>query len=243
MKRGFGYSGLYGRMVIALLLVLAALAAPVWIHPTAAQEVQTRVQFLHAGPNVGKVEMFINGDKKVDNFNYGDTSDWINLDPGSVELRINEDRRGTNWAIFDAVYPVPAGNDYYIVVTDELVIGGAIDRSPITDGTARVKIVHASVDLPTVNVVATGSDVKFASQLTYPRSSDAVPVPAGTYDIVVNQADTGAELFTVSGVELQGNMVYQLVILGDPSDSDHPMTITSLVDDTATRAPSTPASV
>ena len=242
MKRGIRRSGTFGRVAIALLLVLTALAAPIWIHPTAAQEIQTRVQFLHAGPNVGKVEMFINGDKKVDNFNYGDISDWVNLDPGSVELRINEDRRGTNWTIFDAVYPVPAGNDYYVVVSDELILSGAVDRSPITDGTARVKIVQASVDLPTVNVVATGSDVKFASQLSYPRSSDPVPVPAGTYDIVVNQADTGAELFTVPGVNLQGNMVYQLVIMGDPGDDDHPMTITSLVDDTAARATGTPAS-
>jgi hypothetical protein len=242
MKRGFGSSGTFGRMAIALLLAVAALAAPVWIHPTAAQDVQTRVQFLHAGPNVGKVEMFINGEKKVDDFNYGDTSDWVDLEPGSVELRIQEDRRGTNWTIFNAVYPVPAGNDYYVAVSDELILSGAFDRSPITDGSARVSIVHASVDLPAVNVVATGSDVKFATQLSYPRSSDPVPVPGGTYDIVVNQADTGAELFSVPGVQLQGNMVYQLVIMGDPSDTDKPLTITSLVDDTASRATGTPAS-
>jgi hypothetical protein len=236
-----------GRVWFAVLMVVAivALAAPVGLRPAAAQDdltVQTRVQFLHAGTGVGKVEIRLNGDKKVDNFNYGDLSDLIDIDPGAVELQINEDRRGINYSIFYAVYPVAAGNDYYVVISDDLVLGSVVDRSPIADGAARVVVTQASVDLPAVNVVATGSDVKFATQLSFPRSSDATSVPAGTYDIEVTLADTGETALTMPGVVLEGNKVYELVIMGEVNDDDHPLTITSLVDDTSTRATGTPES-
>jgi hypothetical protein len=234
-KRVRGYFALTAMLVATFV---AALVAPVGLSFASAQDtaIQTRVQFLHAGPNVGKVEININGDKKVDSFSYGDVSDWVDLDPGAVELQINEDRRGINYNIFYAVYPVVAGNDYYVVSSDQLVLGSVVDRSPIANGAARVGVTQASIDIPAVNVVATGTDVNFATQLSYPRSSDSVEVPAGTYDIVVNLADSGQQLISLPGVVLEGNMVYQIVIMGDPSDSDHQPSITTLSDTTSSRA-------
>ena len=241
MRHAVRQSGVRGYFALTLMIAatfVAALVAPVGLSFASAQDssaIQTRVQFLHAGPNVGKVEININGDKKVDSFSYGDTSDWIDLDPGAVELQINEDRRGVNYNIFYAVYPVVAGNDYYVVISDQLVLGSVIDRSPIADGAARVGVTQASIDIPAVNVVATGTDVNFAAQLSYPRSSDYIEVPAGTYDIVVNLADSGQQVISMPGVVLEGNMVYQIVVMGDPSDSDHQPSITTLSDTTSSR--------
>jgi hypothetical protein len=95
--------------------------------------------------------------------------------------------------------------------------------------------------LPAVNVVATGTDVTLATQLPYPKSSDYVPVPGGTYDLVITLADTGEQVATITGVVLTGNMVYELVIMGEPGDDNHPVTITPLEDTTATRDGATPA--
>jgi hypothetical protein len=125
-------------------------------------------------------------------------------------------------------------------------MGAATDVSPIADGAARVRVVQASVDLPEVNVVAKGSDVNFATQLAYPRSSDYSSVPAGTYDLQINVASSGETAAEVSGVVLEGDNVYDLIIIGDPGDDDHPVTIVSLQDSTANRtgagAGATPAS-
>jgi hypothetical protein len=247
MRHAFRRSGAYSRLVgivVAVAVIMTTVALPIGLKSAKAQDssstIETRVQFLHAGPSVGKVEIRINGDKKVDNFEYGKTSDWVNIDPGSVELQISEDRRGINYSIFDSVYPVPAGNDYYVIITDQLVLGSVVDRSPITDGTARVRVVQASVDLPASNVVAKGSNVKFATQLSFPKSSDYISVPGGTYDIQVNIAQSGQQALDVPGVNLEGNQVYELVIMGNPSDSDHPLTITTLTDTTTSRAGTTP---
>ena len=129
--------------------------------------------------------------RSLDEFEYGDQSDWIDFEPGGARVTITADRAGFNYAVFDAVYPAPAGNDYYLVITDALVLGGVFDRSPIPDGGARVRIVQGSVALPAVNVDATGQNVSFATQLTYARSSEYEVVPAGTYDLEVTLADTG----------------------------------------------------
>jgi hypothetical protein len=238
-------SRFHGRVVIGVLLVatvVAALAAPVGLRGTAAQDIaiQTRVQIVHASPDLGKVELHINNEEVLDEFEYGDQSDWINLDPGTVRFTITVDRAGVNYAIFDVAYPVPAGNDYYLVITDALVLGGVFDRSPIPDGGARVRVTHASVDLPAVNVVASGTDRVFAAQLGYGQASQYTSVPAGTYDLEFRLADTGEVALSAPGIVLEGNKVYDLVVIGVPGDDDHPLEVRPLVDDTEERDGGTP---
>jgi len=217
-----------------MLAAIAALGVPASAQetPTAVPlNIQTRVKFLHAAPDTGNVEIGINWDKKVDQFGYGDQSDWVDLPAGATEITMNAERHGFNYLIFDAVYPVPAGNDFYSIITDELVINGAFDRSPVLDGGARVQIVHASVGLPAVNVVAKGNNVNFATKLQYARASDATVVPAGSYDLEVTLADGGQVALSMPGVTLNGNSVYQLVLMGSVDDSEHPLTI-ALIEDT-----------
>ena len=235
-----------GRSVIALLLVavvVVGLAVPVGLRSAAAQdevEITTRVQILHAAPSLGKIEVAINYDEAVDEFEYGDQSDWIEFQPGGARVTITADRAGFNYAVFDMVYPATAGNDYYLAITDALVIGGVFDRSPIPDGGARVRIVQGSVALPAVNVGATGGAVSFATQLAYARTSDYVVVPAGTYDFEVTLADTGQSALTAPGIVLDGNTTYDLVIMGEPNDSDHPLEIRPLMTTTSERVEGTP---
>jgi hypothetical protein len=245
MRHALWSSKIRGVSGIALLIfaVIAAVTAPIGLGSTAAQDeftVETRVQVLHSSPDLGQVEVFINNDEVLDEFEYGDQSDWIDIDPGSNRLTITYDRAGFNYAAFDTMYPVPAGNDYYVIISDAIVIAQVVDRTPIADGGARVRVVQAAVDLPAVNVTATQGNLTFATELNYPRSSEYASVPDGTYDIEVTLADTGESVLTQSGVVLDGKMVYDLVIMGEPGDDDKPLEIRSLVDTTAERAASTP---
>jgi hypothetical protein len=231
-RRGIGILGRGLAALFALFLATGALMAPV----VAAQDtptpstvdIQTRAMFLHASPSLDKVEIAINWEEKLDEFAYGDTSDFIDIPPGAVEVSITHDRHGFNYLLYDAIYPVPAGNDYYCVITDQIVVAGAFDTSPIVDGGARVQVIQGSVSLPAVNVVAVKSDISFASDLQYPRTSDYTNVPAATYELQINLADTGETVATIPNVTLNGNSVYELVIMGNVGDENHPLTITPL---------------
>jgi hypothetical protein len=231
-----------GRIVFALLLVVTAVAAvtgSTGTRLTVAQEIQTRAVVVHAATDLGKIEVHFNDDEVADEFEYGDQTDWIDVDPGTVQVWITRDRAGINYTVFNSVYPVPAGNDYYLVITDALVIGGVFDRSPLPDGTARVQFTHASVDTPAVNVVATG-DVNLATQLAYARTSDNVELPAGTFDTEVRLADTGEVLLSVPGGTVEAGKVYQFILMGEPGDDDHPLEVRALESDAQQRGGGTP---
>ena len=117
-KFGAGHAGI---VMLLVATIVVSLLGPVGMQSAAAQDdlaIQTRVQILHASPDVGKVEVHINYDEVVDEFTYGQQSDWIDFTPGAARVTITADRAGFNYAIFDAVYPAPAGNDYYLAITE-----------------------------------------------------------------------------------------------------------------------------
>jgi hypothetical protein len=230
-------------MTLVAIIALAALVAPAGLRQALAQEtptaapidVQTRGLFLHASPSLGKIEIHVNWDEKLDEFEYGDLSDWIDLPPGATEISFTYDRAGFNYMAFDAIYPIPAGGDYYAVISDQIVITGAFDTTPVREGNARVRVVQGSVSLPAVNVTANGN-VEIAKGLQYPRTSEYIEVPAGALTLDVTLADSGQAALSGASVTLAPDMVYELVIMGNANDSDHPLEIRPLEDATQPRA-------
>src|SRR5215212_4851849 len=233
-KIGAGHAGI---VMLLVATFVVSMLSPVGMQRASAQDlaIQTRVQLLHASPDVGKVEVHINYDEIVDEFTYGQLSDLAEFQPGAPRVTITADRAGFNYAIFDAVYPAPAGNDYYIAITSALVLAGTFDRSPVPDGSARVVVVQGSVALPAVNVTASGEDSAWATQLGYGRTSEAAIVPAGSYDLEVSLADGGDVAISAPGTMLEGNSTNVLIIMGQPNDTDHPLEIRNLSDTTEAR--------
>jgi hypothetical protein len=224
--------------VFLVAMMVATLLAPVAQQSAAAQDdlsIQTRVLIMHASPGLGKVEVHINYDEIVDEFTYGQMSEWTDFTPGAPRVTVTADRAGFNYALFDAVYPAPAGNDYYLIISEALVLAGAFDRSPVPDGGARVTVVQGSVALPPVNVTATGEDAAWATELGYGRTSEAAVVPAGTYDLEVTLADSGDVAISTPGLVLEGNSSYVLVIMGEPNNTEFPLEVRPLVDTTEER--------
>jgi len=216
------------KLAAGIAVTLASGALSLQASRVDAQDIQTRVQILHAASDADKIEVHINDSEVLDEFEYGDISDWIDLDPGTARVTITADRLGFNYVILDAVYPVPAGNDYYVVITDALLLGGAFDQSSVPGDGARVQVTHASVDIPPVTIVATGQVIDLGTGLAFARSSESAPLPAGTYDFEVTLADSGESLLTKTGVVIEGGASYQLVFVGVPDDDDHPLDIITL---------------
>lgn len=218
------------RSLLAALFAVALLA-PMFSVSTTAQDIQTRVQILLGGPDVGDIEVHINGDKLLDDFSYGTVSDWIDVDPGTARFTITADRTGFNYVIFDTVYPVPAGNDYYVVITDALVLGGVFDTGSVPADGARVQVTHASVDTPSISIVASGDNLEVGTDVRYGRTSESAPLPSGTYDFEATLTDSGESVLTATGIVIEPGKSYQLVVIGTPGDSDTPLELVVLSTD------------
>lgn len=224
-SRTYGWAGLALVLITTLLAGMVSVAAP-----ATAQGIETKVRFLHASPDRGNIEVSLDGDEELDEFAYGSTSDWLEVEPGPLRVTISEERPGTNSAVFDTVYPITAGGHYNVVLTDELVIASPINRDPLPADTARVHIVHASVDVPELDVAVVEGDV-VVSSLAYGERSPEVEVPAGSYDFEVRLTESADVVLTLPGTVLQAGMVYEVVAMGLPDSADHPLTATPLVDD------------
>src|SRR4051812_39059301 len=162
----------------------------------------TRIRVLHAAPGLGKVEVLFNGNEELDEFDYGTTSDWIDVNPGTVRVTIRRDRFGINYPVFDAIAPVVANEDYELILSDPIVIPVPVDRSPLPADTSRVQVVHASVEVPAIDIARKGGDV-LIDNLTYGQLSPAADVPAGSYDLEARLHGTGDVVLDIPGVTVE----------------------------------------
>jgi len=228
---------------LAALLVGGGVSLPVASRALAQDQptFETRARFLHANTDGNQYEVFIDGNEVIDEFNYGDVSDWIDVNPGSVRLTLTHDRAGFNYTAFDAYYPVAAGGSFNVTITDAIVIASAVETSALQGDNARVRVVHGSADTPPISVLVAGSDEVLATDLGFGRSSEYVEVPAGTYDLDVQVSETQESVLSLPGVQVQAGMVYDFVAMGTPGDEDTPLEVTTLETEATTSQAATPA--
>jgi hypothetical protein len=188
-----------------------------------------RFRVLHASPDLGKIEVLFNGEKKLDEFQYGQASDWIDVDPGLVRITVQRDRLLINDVVFDLAIPVIADEHYEFIISDPLVIPAPVDRAPLPVDTARARAIHASIDTPVIDIAMKGGDPVLIG-LGYGQITAPLEVPAGLYDLELRVHETGEVLAEVPQVPLGAGTVSDLVIYGKPGDANAPLTVSVLTD-------------
>ena len=205
----------------------------------------TRLRVLHASPQLGKIEVHINGQEELDEFTYGKVSDWIEVSPGTARFTIHRDRAGINYVVYDAYVPAVPDQDYDLIIADPLLnepvlLPTPVDRSPLPANTARLAAIHASVALPAVDLAQKGGAV-LASNLLFGQRSVPREMAAGAYDLEVRAHDSGQVVLDLPGTTLEAGQVSHLVIYGDPGSAETPLTSVSLTDAAHTAATATPS--
>ena len=188
-----------------------------------------RFRVLHASPDLGKIEVLFNGDKKLDEFSYGQVSDWIDIDPGLVRVVIQRDRLFINDVVFDVALPVFADERYEFIISDPLVIPAPVDRRPLPADTGRARVIHASIDTPVIDIAMKGGNIVLTA-LEYGQITASLEVPANVYDLEVRAHESGEVLADVPGVALGAGTVSDLVVYGKPGDQNAPLSVAVLTD-------------
>ncbi|MCG9720132.1 DUF4397 domain-containing protein [Shewanella sp. Isolate7] len=93
-----------------------------------------------------------------------------------------------------------------------------INMAPAPVAEAHVRVIHAGIDAPKVNVMA--NDTQLLADVDYGISSGFLAVPAGLYDIDVDAQIADGSLLEVlsADLDLSANMEYSAVALGKVSD-------------------------
>lgn len=207
---------------LALPLVLALGVALMGFAGAATAQDDARVRITHASPDAPAVDIWVNGSPAITNLAFGQATDLIPLPAGSYDVAVtpagSTDPEAD--AVIAATLTLDAGAAYDVVATGLLANITAsvypLDLSPLADGSARLGVIHASPDAPAVNILANGSPI--VEDLMFPESSGYLDVPAGSYDVQVQVAESGATALDLPGTALDAGQVYQVVAIGQVAD-------------------------
>jgi hypothetical protein len=188
-----------------------------------------RFRVMHGAPDLGNIEVLFNDNKLLDDFAYGQASDWIDVDPGLVRITIKRDRLFINDTVYDLALPVIADERTELIISDPLVIPAPIDRAPVPEDMGRARAIHASIDTPVVDLAIEGGGVILLG-LAYGQLSVPFEAPAGMYDLEVRVHGTSDVLTQVPQVPLGAGTITDLVLYGKPGDGNAPLTLGILTD-------------
>lgn len=199
-------------------LLTAATAAGLLLAPTAAlaQDGTGQVTVVHGIPET-PVDVYVNGDLTLDDFQPGTATDELSLPAGDHTFDLTAaDATDNSSPILSADATLPAGANVSAVAHlteagDPTVTVFVNDATPLDAGRARVTVRHTAA-APTVDILA-GGDV-LVEALSNPDEAVA-EVRAGDYDLAINAAGTDTEVTALPGTTLQEGVNTIAYAIGD----------------------------
>lgn len=182
--------------------------------PVAAQS-PAFVRIVHASPDVGTADVFLDGSKLLSNFQFGTVTNYAALPPGPHKVQIALIGKGIGAAVITQTLSVDPGIAYTVAALGTKSTGFSLDvftdNNQLSTGTAKVRVYHLSPGTGTVNVTNGNSTV--ISGLGYPGASNYLSLQAGSYTFQVTSTQSNATLPTVL-VTLKANTVTSIFAVG-----------------------------
>lgn len=203
-----------------LLLPLTLVAALALAIPAAADEHDTSsVTVLHGVPGL-EVDVYADGQPLVEGFATGESSGPTDLPAGDYEIAVRAaGEAADSEPAIAADITVPADENVTAIAHldesgDPTLTTFVNDTSAVEAGQARLEVRHTAA-FGAVDVLADGEPA--IEGLTNPEASDALELPAGTYDVAVTAAgdpDTEALRTDLALAEGTAHLVHAI---GDPT--------------------------
>jgi hypothetical protein len=182
-------------MIMRKLTAAAALAAASFLAiggPAGAQDSNGTVTVIHGIPDT-PVDVYVNGDLTLDDFEPGTVTDPLSLPAGDYDLALTApDAADASSPILEATATVEAGGNYTIVA--HLTAAGDPTITPFVNDTMMTKageggvVVRHTAAAPAVDVLVGGEPV--VEGLENPDSAGPLYLPVGTISASVAAAGT-----------------------------------------------------
>lgn len=179
----------------------------------AAPQQNAMVRVVHASPDAGNVDVFVDGTKLLTNFAFGTVTNYVPLAAGQHQIQVAPTGKGASAVITQRV-SVDGGVVYTIAALGTSSTGYSlaafVDKNSVSGNMASVRVYHLSPDAGPVNVATGGKTV--ISGLTYTNASSSLSVPGGSYTFNITATDTNATV--PLSATLNGGMVYSVFAIG-----------------------------
>ncbi len=207
--------------VIALLFIVSG-----WTFPkAAATDNMAFVRIIHASPDVGIVDVFVDGRKLLSSFQFATVTEYVPLPAGSHNVQVALLGKGPNATMLAQTITMPANSTSTIAVLGTNASGLSFtvftDNDGVSGDMAKLRVYHLSPGTGSVSI--TDGSQSIIQGLAYPQASDYVPLQTGPYhfDLKATPQPTNATFsamlkpWTVTSVfvigQLSGPQKFQFV--------------------------------
>jgi len=226
-------TGLVGALVVAAMGAGAG-AAPT-TDPGAAPGVQpgsALVRVAHLSPDTAGVDVYVDGQRALGNVNYQTVSNYQTIPAGEHRLQLRPAGAApTTKPILDARRDLASQQAYTVAgVGENARLSGSVFNDDLTSpapGAAKLRVIHAAVDVTAVDVdlvggPTLGTSVPFGTATNY---SEVVP---GISTLRVRTHADGKTVLTVPNLDLGAGIVYSIAVIGGIASK--PLQVLPLVD-------------
>src|SRR5579859_2240986 len=195
--------------VLALLLCLSA-----WALPASASENTAFVRIVHASPDVGIVDVFVDGTKLLSSFQFATVTEYVPLPAGPHHVQVALLGKGVNATMLAQTITAQPDQVYTIAVVGTKASGFSFDifadNDVVTGNQAKLRAYHLSPNAQAVNVNEGATTV--IQGLGYQQSSAYLSLPPGGH--VFNLSGLPAHTADSFSVTIQPWSVTSVFVIG-----------------------------
>lgn len=236
-----------GRLVLLAAVLAICMFFAMQVLPAHA-DTWSFVRVVHASPDAGIVDVFMDGKKILSNFQFGTVTGYVPVTAGTHNIQVAVIGTGAEAAVLTQAISVDANIPYTVAALGTKATGLSLqvfaDNNLITSNMAKVRVYHLSPGAGSVEVKNGGN--MLINGLTYAKASNYVSVPVGSYtfNVVITQQNvtlqvpaqlkawTVTSIFAVGSLS-HGNVKFQFVdaqingIPGMPGTGSDPHALTA----------------
>ncbi|GAB4452022.1 MAG: hypothetical protein Kow0031_34530 [Anaerolineae bacterium] len=180
-----------------------------------------QVRVLHASPDAPPVNVLIDGRLVFSSLCFGQTSQYLRLEPGDYNVKVVTADRA-QLVVIDANITVAEGQAYTVAAVG---FASAIEPLVLVDTTeapgasqAKIRVVHASPNGPAVDVVTSQGDVLFAN-VPFKGVTEFLAVERGLYHVQVKPTGGGDIVLDIPWLPLHPGSARTILVLGLVNDN------------------------
>ncbi|MBE3565699.1 MAG: DUF4397 domain-containing protein [Thermogemmatispora sp.] len=203
--------------LFAILCLISLVWAPgLRATPKAAASPSAFVRIMHASPDIGVADVFLDGQRALSNFQFGTVTDYLAIPPGPHKVQVALIGKGPDAAVITQTLSVEPGFAYTVAAIGVQATGLSLvvfkEDNSLAAGKAKLRFYHLSPEGGPATLTANGAPL--IKNLQYLQASDYTLLAPGRYTFDVDLAQQHISQQTT--LEVAANQITSIFSIGLP---------------------------
>jgi|SRR5437667_5135924 len=188
------------------------------------------VRIIHASPDVGSADVFVDGQHLLSNFQFGTVTQYVTLAPGPHLVQVALIGRGPSAAAINQNITVVSGDVYTVAALGTKSEGFKLqvynDNNQVASGIAKMRVYDLSPDTGLNSITTNNNQV--CGVMSYQDVSDYIPLQSGAYKFNITTAQSSNTIpFSAT---LSANTITSVFAIGESNGAPKLQFVSTKVD-------------